>query len=59
MEKAKNIYLKMDVSNSKEDFVTLLNEFKVFKNKKGEDYISSLIKGYENYLRRMYKHNAA
>ncbi|WP_418885179.1 Eco57I restriction-modification methylase domain-containing protein [Borreliella carolinensis] len=44
---------------TKEDFVTLLNDFKVFKNKKGEDYISSLIKGYENYLRRMCKYNAA
>ncbi|ACN55288.1 conserved hypothetical protein (plasmid) [Borreliella burgdorferi WI91-23] len=37
----------------------MLNDFKVIKNKKGEDYISSLIKGYENYLRGMRKYNAA
>ncbi|WP_418905526.1 Eco57I restriction-modification methylase domain-containing protein [Borreliella japonica] len=37
-------------SLTKEDFITLLRDFKVLKNKKGEDYILSLIKGYENYL---------
>ncbi|AEL19622.1 class I SAM-dependent DNA methyltransferase [Borreliella bissettiae] len=46
-------------SLTKEDFVTLLNDFKVLKNKKGEDYIASLVKGYENYLRRACKYNAA
>ncbi|MDO7279477.1 class I SAM-dependent DNA methyltransferase [Borreliella burgdorferi] len=46
-------------SLTKEDFVTLLNDFKVLKNKKGEDYIASLVKGYENYLRRVRKYNAA
>ncbi|SCW42235.1 hypothetical protein SAMN02983004_01053, partial [Borreliella japonica] len=35
---------------AKEDFVILLSDFKAVKNKKGEDYILSLIKGYENYL---------
>ncbi|WP_210753596.1 hypothetical protein, partial [Borreliella valaisiana] len=38
-------------SLTKEDFRVLLNDFEVLKNKKGEVYISSLIKGYENYLR--------
>ncbi|ACL34457.1 MULTISPECIES: hypothetical protein [Borreliella] len=38
-------------SLTKEDFITLLSDFKALKNKKGKDYISSLIKGYENYLR--------
>ncbi|ACJ73317.1 conserved hypothetical protein (plasmid) [Borreliella afzelii ACA-1] len=28
----------------------MLNDFKVLKNKKGEDYILSLMKGYENYF---------
>lgn len=37
-------------SLTKEDFVTLLGDFKALKNIKGEDDISSLIKGYENYL---------
>ncbi|WP_421114414.1 Eco57I restriction-modification methylase domain-containing protein (plasmid) [Borreliella americana] len=37
-------------SLTKEDFITLLSDFKVLKNKKGEGYILSLIKGYENYL---------
>lgn len=36
---------------NKEDFRVLLNDFEVLKNKKGEVYISFLIKGYENYLR--------
>ncbi len=39
-------------SLTKEDFRVLLNDFEVLKNKKGEVYISSLIKGYENYLRK-------
>lgn len=38
-------------SLTKEDFRVLLNDFEILKNKKGEVYISSLIKGYENYLR--------
>ncbi|ABH02199.1 conserved hypothetical protein (plasmid) [Borreliella afzelii PKo] len=28
----------------------MLNDFKVLKNKKGEDYLLSLMKGYENYF---------
>ncbi|MGF7102140.1 class I SAM-dependent DNA methyltransferase [Borreliella kurtenbachii] len=35
----------------KEDFEVLLNDFEVLKNKKGEDFILSLIKGYEYYLK--------
>ncbi len=58
-ENENNFIVASLYSLTKEDFVTLLNDFKVCKNKKGEDYISSLIKGYENYLRRMDKHNAA
>lgn len=39
-------------SITKEDFRILLNDFEVLKkNKKGEGYILSLIKGYDNYLR--------
>ncbi|WP_418905902.1 hypothetical protein [Borreliella carolinensis] len=37
-------------SLTKEDFEVLLNDFEVLKNKKGEEYILFLIKGYENYL---------
>ncbi|WP_330529122.1 class I SAM-dependent DNA methyltransferase [Borreliella valaisiana] len=37
-------------SLTKEDYIILLNDFRVLKNKKGEDYVLSLIKGYENYL---------
>ncbi|MCD2398396.1 class I SAM-dependent DNA methyltransferase [Borreliella burgdorferi] len=49
-ENENNFIVASLYSLTKEDFVTLLNDFKVLKNKKGEDYISSLIKGYENYL---------
>ncbi|MBB6213706.1 putative membrane protein [Borreliella californiensis] len=38
-------------SLTKKDFITLLSDFKVLKNKKGENYILSLIKGYDNYLK--------
>ncbi|MGF7102037.1 type II restriction/modification system DNA methylase subunit YeeA [Borreliella kurtenbachii] len=58
-ENENNFIVASLYSLTKEDFVTLLNDFKVIKNKKGEDYISSLVKGYENYLRRMCKYNAA
>ncbi|PRR41533.1 type I restriction endonuclease subunit R, partial [Borreliella burgdorferi] len=58
-ENENNFIVASLYSLTKEDFVTLLNDFKVIKNKKGEDYISSLIKGYENYLRGMRKYNAA
>ncbi|WP_418906248.1 Eco57I restriction-modification methylase domain-containing protein (plasmid) [Borreliella tanukii] len=50
-ENENNFIVASLYSLTKEDFVVLLNDFKVLKNKKGEVYISSLIKGYENYLR--------
>ncbi len=49
-ENENNFIVASLYSLTKEDFITLLNDFRVFKNKKGEDYILSLIKGYENYL---------
>ncbi|MGF7101843.1 type II restriction/modification system DNA methylase subunit YeeA [Borreliella kurtenbachii] len=49
-ENENNFIVASLYSLTKEDFITLLSDFKVLKNKKGEDYISSLIKGYENYL---------
>ncbi|WP_420025401.1 Eco57I restriction-modification methylase domain-containing protein [Borreliella valaisiana] len=50
-ENENNFIVASLYSLTKEDFMVLLNDFEVLKNKKGEDYISSLIKGYENYLR--------
>ncbi|WP_151074396.1 class I SAM-dependent DNA methyltransferase [Borreliella turdi] len=50
-ENENNFIVASLYSLTKEDFRVLLNDFKVLKNKKGEGYISSLIKGYENYLR--------
>ncbi|PRR07169.1 class I SAM-dependent DNA methyltransferase [Borreliella burgdorferi] len=50
-ENENNFIIASLYSLSKEDFITLLGDFKALKNKKkGEDYISSLIKGYDNYL---------
>ncbi|OJH14553.1 hypothetical protein ER70_08095, partial (plasmid) [Borreliella bissettiae] len=49
-ENENNFIVASLYSLTKEDFITLLRDFKVLKNKKGEEYISSLIKGYENYL---------
>ncbi|WP_210360489.1 hypothetical protein, partial [Borreliella garinii] len=50
-ENENNFIVASLYSLTKEDFMILLNDFEVLKNKKGEVYISSLIKGYENYLR--------
>ncbi len=50
-ENENNFIVARLYSLTKEDFRVLLNDFEVLKNKKGEVYISSLIKGYENYLR--------
>ncbi|WP_215536314.1 class I SAM-dependent DNA methyltransferase [Borreliella bavariensis] len=50
-ENENNFIVASLYSLTKEDFRVLLNDFEVLKNKKGEVYISSLIKGYENYLR--------
>ncbi len=49
-ENENNFIVASLYSLTKEDFIILLNDFKVLKNKKGEDYILSLIKGYENCL---------
>ncbi len=50
-ENENNFIIASLYSLAKEDFITLLGDFKALKNKKkGEDYISSLIKGYDNYL---------
>ncbi len=49
-ENENNFIVASLYSLTKEDFIILLNDFKVLKNKKGKDYILSLIKGYENYL---------
>lgn len=51
-ENENNFIVASLYSLTKEDFRVLLNDFEVLKNKKGEVYISSLIKGYENYLRK-------
>lgn len=50
-ENENNFIVASLYSLTKEDFRVLLNDFEVLKNKKGEVYISSLIKGYKNYLR--------
>ncbi|WP_210374344.1 class I SAM-dependent DNA methyltransferase [Borreliella garinii] len=50
-ENENNFIIARLYSLTKEDFRVLLNDFEVLKNKKGEVYTSSLIKGYENYLR--------
>ncbi|WP_418885673.1 Eco57I restriction-modification methylase domain-containing protein [Borreliella tanukii] len=50
-ENENNFIVASLYSLTKEDFRVLLNDFEVLKNKKGEVHISSLIKGYENYLR--------
>lgn len=50
-ENENNFIVASLYSLTKEDFRVLLNDFEVLKNKKGEVYISSLIRGYENYLR--------
>ncbi|WP_418457434.1 Eco57I restriction-modification methylase domain-containing protein [Borreliella andersonii] len=49
-ENENNFIVASLYSLTKEDFITLLSDFKTLKNKKGEKYILSLIKGYENYL---------
>lgn len=49
-ENENNFIVASLYSLTKEDFTTLLGDFKALKNKKGEDYIFYLIKGYENYL---------
>ncbi|ACJ73324.1 conserved hypothetical protein (plasmid) [Borreliella afzelii ACA-1] len=49
-ENENNFIVASLYSLTKEDFTNLIRDFKVLKNKKGEDYIFSLIKGYENYL---------
>ncbi len=49
-ENENNFIVASLYSLTKEDFTNLIRDFKVLKNKKGEDYILSLIKGYENYL---------
>ncbi len=58
-ENENNFIVASLYSLTKEDFVTLLNDFRVIRNKKGEKYILSLVEGYENYLRRVRKYNAA
>ncbi|WP_151060927.1 hypothetical protein, partial [Borreliella turdi] len=50
-ENENNFIVASLYSLTKEDFMILLNDFEVLKNKKGEVYILSLIKGYENYLK--------
>ncbi|QFI15081.1 Eco57I restriction-modification methylase domain-containing protein (plasmid) [Borrelia sp. CA_690] len=50
-ENENNFIVASLYSLTKKDFEVLLNDFKALKNKKGEGYILSLIKGYENYLR--------
>ncbi|WP_420025276.1 Eco57I restriction-modification methylase domain-containing protein (plasmid) [Borreliella yangtzensis] len=49
-ENENNFIVASLYSLTKEDFRVLLNDFKTLKNKKGEEYILSLIKGYKNYL---------
>ncbi|WP_434239293.1 class I SAM-dependent DNA methyltransferase (plasmid) [Borreliella burgdorferi] len=49
-ENENNFIVASLYSLTKEDFIILLRDFKVLKNKKGEEYISFLIKEYENYL---------
>ncbi|WP_418906231.1 Eco57I restriction-modification methylase domain-containing protein (plasmid) [Borreliella tanukii] len=49
-ENENNFIVASLYSLTKEDFRVLLNDFKALKNKKGEEHILSLIKGYENYL---------
>ncbi|WP_418905313.1 Eco57I restriction-modification methylase domain-containing protein (plasmid) [Borreliella turdi] len=51
-ENENNFIVASLYSLTKEDFSILLNDFKVLKNKKEEDYILNLVKGYENYLRK-------
>ncbi|MDK7384270.1 hypothetical protein, partial [Borreliella burgdorferi] len=58
-ENENNFIVASLYSLTKEDFATLLNDFRVIRNKKGEKYILSLVEGYENYLRRVRKYNAA
>ncbi|WP_418905335.1 Eco57I restriction-modification methylase domain-containing protein (plasmid) [Borreliella turdi] len=50
-ENENNFIVASLYSLTKEDFNTLLNDFETLKNKKGKVYITSLIKGYENYLK--------
>ncbi|ACN55470.1 type I restriction enzyme r protein (plasmid) [Borreliella burgdorferi WI91-23] len=50
-ENENNFIVASLYSLTKEDFEVLLNDFEVLKNKKGEEYILFLIKGYENYLK--------
>lgn len=50
-ENENNFIVESLYSLTKEDYITVLSDFEALKNKKGEDYILSLIKGYENYLR--------
>ncbi|WP_187983386.1 hypothetical protein [Borreliella bavariensis] len=44
-ENENNFIVTSLYSLTKEDFTNLIRDFKVLKNKKGEDYILSLIKG--------------
>ncbi len=50
-ENENNFIVASLYSLTKEDFGVLLNDFEVLKNKKGEEYILFLIKGYEDYLK--------
>nr|WP_210376599.1 hypothetical protein [Borreliella valaisiana] len=50
-EKENDFIIASLYSLTKEDYIILFNDFRVLKNKKGEDYVLSLIKRYENYLR--------
>ncbi|WP_418457406.1 Eco57I restriction-modification methylase domain-containing protein [Borreliella andersonii] len=50
-ENENNFIVASLYSLTKEDFGVLINNFEVLKNKRGEEYILSLIKEYENYLR--------
>ncbi|WP_210368161.1 hypothetical protein [Borreliella garinii] len=49
-EKENNFLVTILCSLIKEGLVISLSDFKALKNIKGEDYILSLIKEYENYL---------
>ncbi|WP_418905170.1 Eco57I restriction-modification methylase domain-containing protein (plasmid) [Borreliella finlandensis] len=51
IENKNNFIVASLYSLTKEDFIALLGDFRALKNKKGEEHILSLIKGYENYLR--------
>ncbi|WP_417903168.1 Eco57I restriction-modification methylase domain-containing protein (plasmid) [Borreliella andersonii] len=50
-ENENNFIVASLYSLTKEDFGVLINNFEVLKNKRGKEYVLSLIKEYENYLR--------